>query len=510
MANKFQNPNLVIKNGAFLLFRMLFVLFLGFFATRLTLQTLGDEKFGIYNIVGGIIAVFAIISLPVRDSLQRFFNVELAKEELKPSIVFKTSLRIVRLMIVIISVLYETVGLYLINYVISYPEHEQLAVNIVFQLTVLANIFGFAQLPYIALLFSRENMSVPALCEICSAIIKIILLYLIVYVPVNILIPYASIFLLLNLLLFIFYKTYCSNKYIDFFQKTNGDKALKKEMLSFSGWSFVEAVAGVSLTYISDIFINIFGGVLYNTAYGISKQLQNAVISFTTNVVKAAEPQITSGDATQNYGYRDQLLMTTVKVSFLFIAFFYVFFHFDGEWLLTLWLGRIPLYVVEFCDLMLLSIVCSSVASPFRTLIMATGKVKNYFLTYGIVSFFAMLSMFIALKMGAPVIVVMYLIFTCYAVMLIAAIINAIKYAHVSIKLVFANLLPAILSVLFAGFIYFVIKKWLPTGYWGILMSLFISFVSLLACSYMIALNDAERSKIKLGYNRLIKRIKNN
>ena len=118
MANKFQNPNLVIKNGAFLLFRMLFVLFLGFFATRLTLQTLGDEKFGIYNIVGGIIAVFAIISLPVRDSLQRFFNVELAKEELKPSIVFKTSLRIVRLMIVIISVLYETVGLYLINYVI--------------------------------------------------------------------------------------------------------------------------------------------------------------------------------------------------------------------------------------------------------------------------------------------------------------------------------------------------------------------------------------------------------
>lgn len=509
MANKYQNPDRVIKNGAFLLFRMLFVLFLGFFATRLTLQTLGDEKFGIYNIVGGIVALFAIISIPVRDSLQRFFNVELAKDVLKPSVVFHTSIRIVWLMIGIITVLYETLGLYLVNNVINYPEQEHLAVNIVFQFAVLTNIFGFAQLPYIALLFSRENMGVPALCEIISAVIRIILLYLIVYVPVNILIPYSSIFLLINLWLYFFYKSYCRRRYQDYFQESSGDKSLRKEMLSFSGWSFVEAIAGVSLAYISDVFINIFGGVLYNAAYGISKQLQSAVISFTSNVVKAAEPQITSGDATQNYHYRDQLLMTTVKVSFLFIAFFYVFFRFDGEWLLTLWLGRIPQYVVEFCDLMLLSIVCSSIASPFRTLIMATGKVKWYFLTYGVVSLCATLAMFFTLKFGAPVITVMYIIFLCYAVMLIVAIGNAYKYAHISIKETLFNLFTSVLSILVAGLIYFSVRRLLPSGVIGIMLSLCISFISLLVCSYLIAFNHVERSKVKKAFIFIRNRVNN-
>ena len=186
MSYKYQNSNLVIKNGAFLFLRLLLVLFLGFFTTRLTLQVLGDEKFGIYNIVGGIIAIFAIISMPVRDSLQRFFNVEFTKEDIKPSVVFFTSVKIVKWMILIITILYESIGLYLINYVIKYPAEEQLAVNIIFQISVVSNIFGFAALPYLSLLFAKENMGVPAICEIVGAVLKILLLYLIPYIPVDI------------------------------------------------------------------------------------------------------------------------------------------------------------------------------------------------------------------------------------------------------------------------------------------------------------------------------------
>lgn len=497
MANKFQNSNLVIKNGAFLLFRMLFVLFLGFFATRLTLEILGDEKFGIYNIVGGIIAVFAIISLPIRDSLQRFFNVELAYGKHDQSVVLNTSVMIVSLMVFVITILYETVGLYLINFVIKYPDDERLSVNVIFQISALANIFGFAQLPYLSLLFSRENMSVPAFCEMGGAILKIVLLYLIVYIPIDILIPYASIFLIINSAIYFFYRAYSRKVFPKCFKNKESDKGLRKEMLSFSGWSFVEAVAGISLTYISDLFINVFGGVLYNAAYGISKQLQNATISFTTNVVKAAEPQITSGTTTGNYNYRNMLLMTTMKVSFLFISFVYVFFHFDGEWLLNLWLGRIPLYVVEYCEIMLLSIVFTSIASPFRTLILATGKIKGYFICYGVISLVSILSMFVLLKMGFPVIIVMYLIMASSASVFLAAMFFANRIASISFALVMRNLFPAILTIVLTGCIYYVMCLFFTSSPSRVLICASVSFVTLLGLAYLIALNTTEKNKIK-------------
>ena len=503
MSNKFQNPNLVIKNGVFLVFRMLLVLFLGFFATRLSLQVLGDEKFGIYNIVGGIIAIFAIISLPIRDSLQRFFNVELAKEQYGPDVVFSTSVKIVRLMIIIITILYETVGLYLINFVIQYPKEEHFAVNIIFQLCSLANIFGFAELPYVSLLFSRENMGVPAFCEIGRSTLKILLLLLIPYIPVDSLIPYSGIFLLLNVLVYSFYWVYCRKKYPECFQTKKTNKALEKNMLSFSGWSFIESVAGITMTYVSNVFINVFGGILYNTAYGISKQVQNAVIGFTTNVVKASEPQITTGTTTKNTSYRDQLLMTTVKISYLFIAYVAIVIHFDGELLIGLWLGKVPLYVLEFCELMLLSIVFTSILSPFRTLIMATGRIKGYFIAYGIANALFLVLMYILLKMGYPVIVVLYLIVASSVVSLIQSIYYANKEAGIKVGMVVKNILICTIAILSSAAVYFAVKKILLSEVGGFLLAVLLSFTALSIISYFIVLTSAERNKIKELVNRI-------
>lgn len=497
MPNKFQNPNLVIKNGVYLLLRMLLVLFLGFFATRLTLQVLGDEKFGIYNIVGGIIAVFAIISMPVRDSLQRFFNVEYANENYLPSTVFHTSSRIVWLMVAVIIVLYETIGVYIINYVIQYPIVERLAVNIIFQISALTSVFGFIELPYVSLLFSRENMSIPAVCEIVGAVLKILLLYCIVYIPVDVLIPYSCIFLIINGGRYTFYRSYCGKNYEECFIEGNSDKTLRQKMLGFSGWSFIEAVAGISLTYLSNVFINVFGGVLYNTAYGISKQVQNAVVSFTTNVVKAAEPQITCGTAINNTKYRDQLLMTTVKVSFLVIAFVYIVIHFDGHLLLGLWLGNIPKYAVDFCDIMMLSIVFSSISLPFRTLIMATGKVKEYFSAYGIVSLIAMILMFVLLKIGYPIITVLYLILSSSAVMLIIGVVCSYKVASIDLKIVTIDITKTSTVLLIIALIYYGVRNSACSDIWGFILSLSVSFIIAAILSYYIVLNRAERMKVK-------------
>ena len=507
MNNNLQNSNLIVRNGFYLAVRMLIVLFLAFFTTRITLQVLGAEKFGIYNIVGGIIALFAIISMPIRDSLQRFFNIEHGKGGDNENVVFFTSVRVVRQMIILISVLYETIGLFAINYVIKYPENEWLTVNIIFQMTVIANILNFSFLPYLAYLFSKENMGVPAMCEIISSIFKLLLLFIIPYIPVDILIPYTSIFLLTNGILYFFYKVYCKTKYSECFLYMKYDKTLQKSMLIFSKWSFIEAVAGITIIYVSNIFINIFGGILYNTAYGISKQLQDAVGSFSLNVLKASDPQIMSNTASNNNIYRDQLVLTTLKVSFLGVAFVSIVFHFDGLWLLKIWLGDVPCYVVEFSNVALLTVIFISMNLPLRTLIMATGKIRSYFMIYGIECTFIILLMFILLKLGSPVITVMYLIMSSSIIIFISGIIIVSKVSTISISVIIKNIFLLMMVLFFVITTYYITIEFIM--FEGKLLhfciSVIASLLSLFISTYFIALNKVEKEKFNYILDKIIK-----
>lgn len=511
MKGNIQNSNLVIRNGAYLFIRLLLVLFLSFFATRLALQVLGDEKFGIYNIVGGIIAIFAIVSMPIRDSLQRFFNVEFTRESIKPCVILRTSTRIVRWMIFLITVLYESVGLYLINGVIKYPADEQIVVNIVFQLSIITNVFGFAALPYISLLFAKENMGIPAMCEIACAVFKILMLGLISFVPVNVLVPYAGIYVLMNGMAYVFYQVYCRKYYPDCFSREKQeDKNLRKNMLSFSGWSFVEAVAGIALTYVSNIFINIFGGVLYNTAYGISKQLQDGVVAFASNVIKAADPQITSSTVASNDGYRNQLVWTTSKISFLAVAFMYVVFHFDGMLLLRVWLERVPDHVYEFANLAILGTIFTSISMPYKTLIRATGRVKVYFTTFGFVSLLSMILMAVLLKLGYPAITVMYILMADNVLMFFIGVGYSVKVTSLPLGMSLVSFLPALFAMMVSGGVYYLTKIAIGGGWMGCLLAVATSLMTLAIVGYSVALNKEEKDKIKFVVHKIRDKVNNN
>lgn len=508
MDKKHQNSGLVIKNGVYLFFRLLLVLFLGFFATRLSLQVLGDEKFGIYNIVGGIIAIFAIISMPIRDTIQRFLNVEFAKEQILPGTVFKTAQGLTVAMIILISILYESVGLYLINYVIQYPIAEKVAVNIIFQISVLTNVFGFASLPFVSLLFSRENMGIPAICEIVGSIVKVVLIYCIQFVPINVLIPYATVFLAINVLPYCFYQIYCRKVYPECFEGKNIDLSLRRNMLSFSGWSFLEAVSGIALTYVPNVFINIFGGVLYNTAYGISKQLQNAVVSFSSNVLKASDPQIISNTVTSNLQYRDRLVNTTAKISLIIVSFSWLVFHFEGPIILKIWLGHIPKYTFEFCEIAILSVVFSSVSLPFRSVIMATGKIKYYFSFFAIISLLSMCLMFYLLMTGSLIITVMWVILIVEVVRLIISIGFSTKYAKLSFKNTLIDLGKAMFVIIVSYCIYYLFKQICCNNILYILLPLFLSFGVLLTLSFFICLSKEEQKRSFNLINNIINKIK--
>ncbi len=494
MRSNVKNPNLIVRNAVFLFLRLLFVMAIAFYTTRLTLQILGDENYGINNIVGGLISVFAMISMPITGALQRFFNVEFTKQEIPSRVVFSSSLWIIMILAIGMTVLYETVGLYLVNHVLNYPEERSFAVNIIFQLTIISTVVHFFTLSYSSLLYAKEDMGVPAIVEIVGAVLKLALLFTIPLVSVDVLIAYSAILLLISIIQLSIYIIYCKLKHEEAKWVSTKDTKLQGEILKFAGWSSVGSVAGISLTYLSNIFINIFGGVLYNTAYGISSQLSNAVVSFATNVMKAVDPQITSATVAEQNSYRDQLTLTAIKISFLAIGFCYVVFFFYGQELLELWLGHVPAYVNEFCRISLLNILFTSVVLPLRTIVLATGKIKNLFLNYGFMALVANVAMYVLLKMGWPVITVMYLIMLVNVCYFMNVIIIVSHLSTLKAKTVLLIVIKCIALLLISGLLFFLMNKFFT--YSLAMMAVTTLFCLIVTCivAYLTVATETEKN----------------
>lgn len=501
-----RNPRLIVKNTLMLLTRFLLSLVLSFYSTRLTLQVLCDVDYGINNIIGGLIAMFAIISMPLTNSLQRYFNVELAKKEIDINVVFNTSLRLVIYLIALMVFLYETIGLYVVSHVLDYPAERAFAVGVSYQITAIVTILSFISLPFMALFYAKEMMGLPASVDLIGNILKIVCLFVIPFLGDDMLILFTAMTCAVSLIQFIIYASYCRFVLPEIKLRWLYDKSLYKGMLKFSGWNSIESVAGISITYLSNILINVFGGVLYNTANGLSKNITNAVLSFTTNVMKAVEPQITSATVLGDTKYRDELTCLSIKLSMLATSFVSIFFYFDGQYFLELWLGHVPLYTFEFCQIMLLSSICSTVILPLRSMIMATGRVKSYFVVYGVIALVSILLMFVLLNYGINPFIVVYLCAFASFLNLLSAIYHAYKMSGMSWVMLLLELGRVVLIDLGVIFAYYVAYEHFSdvSPIMHLLKHLWVAIISMIFMVVIIGFNKKERKLIK-ETNKLLK-----
>lgn len=498
MDNGQKNPKLIFKNALYLFLRLGVSLFIAFYTTRLTLQVLGDIDYGINSIVGGIIAMFAVVSLPIVNSLQRFFNVEFSKKSTEPNIVFNTALRLIILLTVTIFIMYETIGLFFIYHVIDYPAARASAVVSIFHIGAFASAISFLIIPFTALLFSKENMGIPATVGIVDSVLKLLLLITIPHVRLDSLVLFSLIQLLLFFGELIFYWSYCRRNYPYISIVRKYDLALGKKMLSFSGWNMIESAATISITYVSNVFVNIFGGVLYNAAYGLAKQLNSALMAFTLNVLKAVEPQITTATVAQDDQYRNRLLLSTIKITMIGMGYIFLVFHFYGPYLLQIWLKHVPNYSLWFCEMFLLSSVLTSVFLPVRSLILAIGNVKEFFAAYGFVSFTLLVLMFFLLKNGASVEWIM--IMQCINALMILALsiytvcrestLTALPIVSVFVRcllILFITAMPFKLAIAFSE----------VDGFPLLLLGCLLSIPILLSAVHIIALDKMEKETIR-------------
>ena len=505
MTEQIVNKNRIAKNTLFLYFRMLFTMAISLYTSRVILNALGVSDYGIYNVVGGIVLMFSILSASMTSAIGRFITFEIGRNE-KERIknVFNTSINVQILLIIIITILLESIGLWFLNYKMVIPEDRLIPANWVFQFSVLTFAVNLLSVPYNALIIAHEKMSAFAYIGILESILKLITAYIIMLNPFDRLVYYAMLIMLISIIIRFFYGYYCKKHFEECSYRFILDKKLLKEMFSFAGWNFLGQSAYIINTQGINILLNIFFGVTVNASRGIAVQVDNALRQFVNSFMTAVNPQITKSYAIGDLNNMKNLIYLSSKFSAFIMLIFAIPIILEVHIIITLWLGQCPEYVDIFLQLTIINtffdlIFCNSTT----TAVLSTGRIKRYQIIMTACSIIVFPVTWIFFKLGFPpqasyIIFMIDFIIQIFVRLYLAK--NIIGLSPIEfIKKVFFRFYPvAIVSSVIPVYIHFTMEE-------GIYRLLFVSIISILCTIitiYFIGLNEKEKYFILKKINR--------
>jgi len=393
----------VMKNTMILYARMFFLMIIGFYTTRVILNALGEVDYGVNNAVGGFVGIFSILTGSLSAAISRFITYELGKgdiERLKR--IFSTSIIIQLIMAAIIAVLLETIGYWFLNTHMNIPPDRMTAANFILQFAVIGTFVWMTFTPYSAAIISHEKMSIYAYISILDGIVKLILAFLIqLDIWADRLIFYSAFIFAAGLFNNILYRVYCKRHFEECHFKWVFDKSMLKDMTSFAGWNFIGASSHVLKTQGVNVLFNIFCGPAVNAAQAVAQQASNLATKFSSGFMTAMNPQITKSYASEDRAYMYSLIFQGTRLSFYLFYILAMPIFFEMETLLEIWLKQYPDHTVAFARIMLIYIVIDSIlAAPLITLMLATGRIRNYQIVVGGLQMLAFPLSYIFLKLG--------------------------------------------------------------------------------------------------------------
>lgn len=393
----------IALNTLFLYARLLLMMVISLFTSRVVLDCLGEDNYGIYNVVGGVVAMFAFIQNSLIIAIQRFITFEIGtgnKEKLRK--VFSTSVNIQFLIAIIIFILTETVGLWFLNTKMSIPEGRMDAANFVLQCSIITTIIGLITVPYNATIIAHEHMDVFAYFSIIEAVLKLVIAYMIYLSLFDKLKSYAILILCVSILMQLIYGFYCRRRFEEAHFSFGLDKKLFKEMASFAGWSFVGNTSSMLNSHGVNMLINVFFGVKVNAARAVAIQVESAVHQFVNGFTTAINPPITKSYASNDLKYLHLLICRGSKFSFFIMLIMAVPIIIESDTILSLWLKEVPSYTSIFLKLVIIYSLITSLANSMVTGILATGKIKRYQIEMNVVSITIFPLSWITFYYGAP------------------------------------------------------------------------------------------------------------
>ena len=313
-----ENNKRIAKNALMLYARMLLLMLIGLYTSRVILNTLGIEDYGIYNVVGGIVVMFSFLSNSLSTASSRFITYDIGIGDFsKMKKTFGNIVTIHLLLAGIILILGETIGLWFVLNKLQVPENRMTAALWVYQFSIFSFVLNIISVPYNASIIAHERMKAFAYISIMDAILKLVIIYLLIIIPYDKLITYAILFFCIQLLDRIIYGIYCVKNFEETKARISLDKQLFKKIFGFSIWTMNGCLAVAGYTQGLNILLNMFFGPTVNAARGIAVQVQNIVQNFCNNFLMALNPQITKSYAQNNLKYMHQLVKVSSKFSFL-------------------------------------------------------------------------------------------------------------------------------------------------------------------------------------------------
>lgn len=502
----------IAKNTIMLYIRMLLMMLVSLYTSRVVLATLGVTDFGIYGVVGGIVSMFSFINGAMATGTQRYLSYELGRgdmEQLKK--VFSMSINIHFLLALVVLLLSETIGLWFFYEKMVIPADRFTAAFWVYQFSILAALVMILSVPYNAVIIAHERMSAFAYISIFEAVAKLLIVYLLLLCKWDRLIFYAALILFVQLLVRFIYGSYCKRHFSESRYYFVKEKVLFKEMLGFAGWNFWGNCAGMAFTQGLNLLLNMFFGPVVNAARTVSVQVQAAVTSFTGSFQTALNPQITKSYASGDLAFMHSLIFKSSKFTYLLLFVISLPVFLKADYILNLWLKEVPEYSVIFLRIMLCITVVDAVSNPFMTAAAATGKIKKYQTVVGLTLLSIVPISYIVLKFGAQpyAVFIVHLVVACCAFFIRIWVVRPLVnfsinsyFRSVLVPLIFFTLVAVILPSCYS---YYTLNNFI-----NLLVTVLLTVISTALFAYLLVLSKNEKQflfqKLQLLKGRFIRK----
>lgn len=505
MSDNYQRNKRIAQNTIFLYIRMLFVLLVSLYTTRVVLNTLGVIDYGVYNVVAGFVSMFSFINTSMAVGIQRFYNYESgSKQGVSQTTVYNTAIHIQSVIAIITFILLESVALWYINNVMVIPEERLIAANCVFQCSALSLILVIMQVPFSAAIMSRERMGYFAYVGIFDAVIKLGIVIVLPYIPYDRLIFYGFLSLTVSIIDFLLYYIYCRRHFKELYLQKKFHKEQFISMISFSGWNTLDMAAYTLKNQGLNVLLNAFFGPVVNAARGIASQIIGALQGFSVNIVTAFRPQLVESYAENDRQRTLNLMYAMSKFSYVLLYILSVPIVIELNYILNLWLGHeIPDYTVPFTILVLADMVISSLNTPISQTIQAVGRLKEYQIARSIIISSIIPISWIVLKLGASPISVFWVslvIITINQPISMILLHNVFEYRYS--EYVNRVLYPCICFTLALPIIPLAIHNIMDESFTRLCFVCLSTVISAAPIVYFMVLSKAERSMVHIKYKR--------
>lgn len=499
MNNNTDNNKRIAKNTIMLYFRMFLTLIVGLFTSRVILDALGVEDYGIYNLVGGFVAMFNILRSGLVSATQRFITYDLGKGDIKElNETFSTCVIIYVIISIIVIILAEAIGPWFIENKLVIPNDRMEASYWTFQLSLVMMVFSLISFPYNSLIISHEKMSTFAYISIYEVVAKLALTYVLYISPYDKLIVYSILMCIVQITVPIMYMVYCRKNFEESKICWSINWTKIKEIYSFTGWAMLGGFASVGLTQGLSVLLGMFFNPVVNAARGVAVQVQGIVNSFVSNFQMAVDPQIVKSYARDDCEYMQQLVFSSSKYSFYLLFIIALPLMYVAEQLLSLWLVEVPTDSALFLRLILITTMYDAISNPFAKAIQATGHIRNYQIIFSCLLILIIPVSYIFLKFGAKA----YIVFVVHIVLGFIAmwsrIILATRLTMIPLNRFFKEVaLPicyvSIGSIIPSSICWYFIPRNIIYVFFIIVISIIVTGISI----YFLGFNSSERSILR-------------